>query len=146
MHQQRRPAGGRVHGAGRPRGALGAHILSFRPLPGELARAGATPAFSFLAPNLCNDGHDAPCADGAPGGLAQADRFLARWGAAHPGRAGLPGRRTDRDHLRQGHGLAGFCDVEQRLCLSLALWNGRDPILKTSHELGCQAAGFISLR
>jgi hypothetical protein len=27
-------------------------------------------------------------------------------------------------------GLAGFCDVYQRLCLSLALWNGRDPILK----------------
>src|ERR1700750_2343124 len=27
-------------------------------------------------------------------------------------------------------GLAGFCDVHQRLCLSLALWNGRDPILK----------------
>ena len=26
--------------------------------------------------------------------------------------------------------LAGFCDVEQRLCLGLALWNGRDPILK----------------
>ena len=27
-------------------------------------------------------------------------------------------------------GLAGLCDVEQRLCLALALWNGRDPILK----------------
>jgi hypothetical protein len=27
-------------------------------------------------------------------------------------------------------GLAGFCDIEQRLCLALALWNGRDPILK----------------
>src|SRR5262249_2796450 len=27
-------------------------------------------------------------------------------------------------------GLAGFCDIEQRLCLSLALWNGIDPILK----------------
>ena len=27
-------------------------------------------------------------------------------------------------------GLAGFCDVEQRFCLGLALWNGRDPILK----------------
>lgn len=27
-------------------------------------------------------------------------------------------------------GLAGFSDYEQRLCLSLALWNGRDPILK----------------
>ena len=27
-------------------------------------------------------------------------------------------------------GLAGFCDIDQRLCLALALWNGRDPILK----------------
>ncbi|HEY7594777.1 MAG TPA: glucosidase [Actinophytocola sp.] len=27
-------------------------------------------------------------------------------------------------------GLAGFCDAEQRLCLALALWNGRDPFLK----------------
>src|SRR6187200_975485 len=27
-------------------------------------------------------------------------------------------------------GLAGFCDDRQFLCLSLALWNGRDPILK----------------
>jgi hypothetical protein len=27
-------------------------------------------------------------------------------------------------------GLAGFCDIEQRLCLALALWNGADPILK----------------
>jgi hypothetical protein len=27
-------------------------------------------------------------------------------------------------------GLAGSCDIEQRLCLGLALWNGRDPILK----------------
>jgi hypothetical protein len=27
-------------------------------------------------------------------------------------------------------GLAGFSDDEQRLCLALALWNGRDPILK----------------
>ncbi len=26
--------------------------------------------------------------------------------------------------------LAGFSDVNQRLCLGLALWNGRDPILK----------------
>ena len=27
-------------------------------------------------------------------------------------------------------GLGGICDEEQRLCLALALWNGRDPILK----------------
>ena len=56
-----------------------AHILSFRPLPGDLARASATPAFSFIVPNLCNDGHDAPCVTGAAGGLTQADAFLAAW-------------------------------------------------------------------
>ena len=56
-----------------------AHILSFRPLPDDLARASATPAFSFISPDLCNDGHDAPCVTGAPGGLAQADTFLSRW-------------------------------------------------------------------
>ena len=27
-------------------------------------------------------------------------------------------------------GLAGICDLEQRLCLAFAFWNGRDPILK----------------
>jgi hypothetical protein len=27
-------------------------------------------------------------------------------------------------------GLAGLCDDQQQLCLALALWNGRDPILK----------------
>ena len=27
-------------------------------------------------------------------------------------------------------GLAGICDIGQRICLALALWNGRDPILK----------------
>src|SRR5678815_3006967 len=27
-------------------------------------------------------------------------------------------------------GLAGICDDQQRLCFALALWNGRDPVLK----------------
>ena len=27
-------------------------------------------------------------------------------------------------------GLAGLCDIEQRMCFALALWNGRDPFLK----------------
>jgi len=27
-------------------------------------------------------------------------------------------------------GLGGICDAKQRLCLAMALWNGRDPILK----------------
>ena len=25
--------------------------------------------YSFITPNLCNDGHDSPCVDGQPGGL-----------------------------------------------------------------------------
>jgi hypothetical protein len=43
---------------------------------------------------------------------------------------------TSHDHARSyayrwgEEGLAGFCDIEQRLCLGLALWNGKDPILK----------------
>ncbi len=27
-------------------------------------------------------------------------------------------------------GMAGICDLRQRMCLALALWNGRDPLLK----------------
>src|SRR5688572_20539014 len=27
-------------------------------------------------------------------------------------------------------GIAGYCDDQQRLCLAIALWNGKDPIIK----------------
>jgi len=40
--------------------------------------ARTTPAFSWISPNLCDDGHDAPCVTGAPGGLAQAGCFLSQ--------------------------------------------------------------------
>jgi hypothetical protein len=43
----------------------------------------------------------------------------------------LPHDRARSQAYRWGEdGLAGFSDIEQRLCLALALWNGRDPILK----------------
>ena len=43
----------------------------------------------------------------------------------------FPTTTPDRRAYRWGEdGMAGFSDVEQRLCLGLALWNGRDPILK----------------
>ena len=38
-----------------------------------------TPNYAFITPDLCNDGHDASCADGGPGGLQAADRFLQIW-------------------------------------------------------------------
>jgi hypothetical protein len=40
--------------------------------------ARTTPAFSWISPNLCDDGHDASCVTGAPGGLAQAGCFLSQ--------------------------------------------------------------------
>jgi phosphatidylinositol-3-phosphatase len=56
-----------------------AHILSFQPLLKDLRKVSTTPNFSWLSPNLCNDGHDAPCADGDPGGLDQVNGFLHIW-------------------------------------------------------------------
>ncbi len=55
------------------------HVLSFQPLLSDLHSVSTTPNFSFLAPNLCNDGHDAPCANGDPGGLTNIDAFLSIW-------------------------------------------------------------------
>jgi phosphatidylinositol-3-phosphatase len=42
----------------------------------DLASASTTPDYAFITADLCNDGHDSPCADGQPGGMAQANRFL----------------------------------------------------------------------
>ena len=50
-----------------------------RPCRHDLASEADTPAFSFITPSLCEDGHDAPCADGRPGGLVSADAFLRAW-------------------------------------------------------------------
>jgi phosphatidylinositol-3-phosphatase len=55
------------------------HILSFQPLTADLASATKTPAFSWITPNLCSDGHDSPCVTGAPGGFPQIDDFLETW-------------------------------------------------------------------
>jgi hypothetical protein len=49
-------------------------------LPGDLATVRTTPNYTFITPNLCNDGHDTPtCADGRPGGLVAADQWLRTW-------------------------------------------------------------------
>jgi phosphatidylinositol-3-phosphatase len=50
----------------------------------DLAHTWSTPRFSFITPNLCDDGHDATCAGfndagGATGGLVGADDFLRTW-------------------------------------------------------------------
>jgi hypothetical protein len=55
------------------------NVVSLGRLASDLRFADSTPNFSFIVPNLCHDGHDRECADGEPGGLAAADRFLAHW-------------------------------------------------------------------
>ena len=54
-------------------------VVPLEQLLPDLAAAGTTPSFSLIVPNLCDDGHDAPCVDGRPGGLVSADAFLQRW-------------------------------------------------------------------
>ncbi len=55
-----------------------AHVVTLAPLAADLA--GATPNYSFIAPNTCHDAHDTPrCQDGERGGMVQADRFLEEW-------------------------------------------------------------------
>jgi len=55
------------------------HVVNFDGLARDLEHIDTTPNFVFITPNLCHDGHDAPCADGEPGGLISVDAFLRIW-------------------------------------------------------------------
>ncbi len=54
------------------------HNVDLSRLPGALD-ADAVPNYVFITPDLCSDGHDAPCVDGRPGGLESIDAFLRTW-------------------------------------------------------------------
>jgi hypothetical protein len=55
-----------------------ADVVNFDQLAGDLRSVATTPNYSFITPNLCDDGHDSPCANGQPGGLVSANAFLER--------------------------------------------------------------------
>ena len=55
------------------------NVVNLNKLPQDLASESTTPNFVFITPNLCDDGHDAPCVTGQPGGLVSADLFLQKW-------------------------------------------------------------------
>lgn len=57
-------------------GRCDAHLRPFTELKADLAR-NSLPAYAFITPDTCDDGHDSPCADGRAGGLTTADAFLA---------------------------------------------------------------------
>lgn len=53
-----------------------AHVVNLKSLDADLADVSKTPAFNFITPGLCHDGHDAPCQSGEPGGLVSINTFL----------------------------------------------------------------------
>jgi len=67
---------------GSPTGVMPAAALKGETgLATDLAAATKTPKFSFITPDLCDDGHDFPCTN-EPGGasaLANIDTFLETW-------------------------------------------------------------------
>ncbi len=67
---------------GTPSGAMPAASLRGETgLARDLLHAERTPTFSFITPNLCQDGHDYPCVNEAGGAsaLANIDSFLETW-------------------------------------------------------------------
>jgi hypothetical protein len=67
---------------GSPNGAMPAAALRGETgFATDLSTASKTPRFSFITPNLCNDGHDFPCSNQPSGAsaLADIDSFLETW-------------------------------------------------------------------
>jgi hypothetical protein len=54
-------------------------VVGLDRLATDLQSTQTTPNYVFITPDLCHDGHDAPCADGSPGGYQGIDEFLAAW-------------------------------------------------------------------
>jgi phosphatidylinositol-3-phosphatase len=54
-------------------------VVNLRQLKTDLRSIATTPNFSYITPNLCDDGHDSPCANGKPGGLGSVNGFLRQW-------------------------------------------------------------------
>jgi phospholipase C len=54
-----------------------AHVVPFTALAVDIA-GDSVPAFSFITPDTCHDGHDNPCAGATTGGLAAADLWLSQ--------------------------------------------------------------------
>lgn len=60
-------------------GSCARNVVPLGQLAKDLKSASTTPRLAFITPDLCSDGHDQPCVDGRPGGLASIDAFLKVW-------------------------------------------------------------------
>jgi hypothetical protein len=55
------------------------HVVPLPQLRSDLRSLASTPNLSYITPDLCDDGHDAPCADGRPGGLRTVNSWMKKW-------------------------------------------------------------------
>lgn len=60
-------------------GSCASHVVPLTQLDTDLQSYATTPNYSLITPDLCNDGHDTPCANGQPGGLASIDAWMKIW-------------------------------------------------------------------
>lgn len=56
--------------------ACTAGVVRLGQLDTDLASVATTRNLTYITPNLCHDGHDAPCVDGEAGGLESVNQFL----------------------------------------------------------------------
>ena len=56
-----------------------AHVVNLETLPKDLGSVATTANYTFITPNLCNDGHDPECIDGSRGGFVAVEAFLRKW-------------------------------------------------------------------
>ena len=58
----------------------GSHVVNMeKNLAADLKSVSTTANLTFITPNLCDDGHDSPCANGAAGGYTSMNAFLTKW-------------------------------------------------------------------
>ena len=58
----------------------GSHVVNMEQnLANDLKSVSTTANLTFITPNLCDDGHDSPCANGAAGGYTSMNAFLTKW-------------------------------------------------------------------
>lgn len=55
------------------------NVVNLNRLENDLKAVETTANFTWITPGMCHGGHDTPCVNGEPGGLASADMFLQKW-------------------------------------------------------------------
>lgn len=59
--------------------ACDSNVVNLNQLENDLKAIDTTANFTWITPGMCHGGHDTPCRNGEPGGLASADAFLQKW-------------------------------------------------------------------